>query len=198
MAIINNTNNIPSLIFTSELNNYQSQSVHFCLPIHKKIEKTSTLIKYLRYFDIHMPFSSNDEVLNIKGNLKFPYLEFDISKFTNTKKVIVFELLLNNYFYKKNIWAVVRNISVRALQNRRSKNRRSENGLYNRDFPLLKYIGKWKNIDKKKTQFILLNPVDLNSLNKCYLEYNLIPIGGSLNFALKNIEFQNIDIRSME
>ena len=189
MVIINNTNNFPSLIFSSELDNYQSQSIQFCLPISNTITSTNILVDYLQYFDIYMPFSLNDEVINIKSILKFPYLEFDLSKITNSKKSMTFKFEIENPFLIKRRFYNVRKFSLRGFKIRRLRGK-----IQNRDFLALNYIGSWKNINKRTTHFIILNPIDLKNLNDCYIEYNLIPIGGSLNFGLKNIEIENIDI----
>lgn len=186
MSLIKNTNNIPGLIFSSELNDYESQFIQFCIPIHKKISKIHDLIYYLSDFEICMPFSYKNEILNIPAIFNFPYLEFDLRKKTGHNIKFQFEIETFNSEIRRN--------PIRRILGNPSKFKIHILRLRSSDFPKLDYFGNWSNINKRNTQFVLLNPIDLKKLNDYYRNFDILPIGGTLNFGLeKYSENKNIE-----
>lgn len=187
MSIIKNTNNIPGLIFSSELENYQSQNIQFCIPINKSISSLRHLIDYLYHFDIYMPFSYKNDIVNIPAIINFPYLEFDLRKNLGINSVIKFEIeMFNNQTRRRPIRRRtsqgITKFKIHILR------------LMSSAFPKLNYLGNWPYIDKKRTQFILLNPIDLKGLNECYKKYQILPVGGTLNFGLDKFYVENKNI----
>lgn len=186
MSLIKNTNNIPGLIFSSELNDYESQFIQFCIPINKKISKVNDLIYYLSGFEISMPFSYKNEILNVSAMFNFPYLEFDLRKKIGHNIKFQFEIETFNIETRRN--------PIRRILGNPSKFKIHILRLRSSDFPKLDYFGNWPNIHKRNTQFVLLNPIDLGSLNDFYKKYDILPIGGTLNFGLeKYSENKNIE-----
>lgn len=177
MSLIKNTNNIPGLIFSSELNDYQSQFIQFCIPINKKISKVNDLIYYLNDFDISMPFSYKNEILNVPAIFNFPYLVFDFRKIKGHFIKFQFEIETFNSETRRN--------PIRRIIGNPTKFKIHILRLRSSDFPKLDYFGNWPNINKRNTQFVLLNPIDLKSLNDFYKKYDILPIGGTLNFGLE-------------
>lgn len=187
MAIIKNMNNIPGLIFSSELENYQSQFIQFCIPINKNISSLRHLIDYLNHFDIYMPFSYKDDIINIPAIINFPYLEFDLQKNLDINTVIRFEIEI---FNDKTTRKPIKRRTSQGITKFKIRFFR----LMNSAFPKLNYLGNWRYIDKRRTKFILLNPIDLKSLNECYKKYEILPVGGTLNFGLDKSYNENKNI----
>lgn len=186
MSLIKNTNNIPGLIFSSELNDYESQFIQFCIPINKKISKINNLKYYLSDFEISMPFSYKNETLNVPAIFNFPYLEFDLQKKIGHNIKFQFEI---ETFNNK-----TRRYPIRRILGKSSKFKIHFLRLRSSDFPKLDYFGNWPNINKRNTQFVLLNLIDLKSLNDFYKNYDILPIGGTLNFGLEKYpENKNIE-----
>jgi hypothetical protein len=189
MAVIKSNNDIPGLIFSSELDNYQSQFFQFCLPIHKNTLTVGQLINALGHFDIYMPFAYKNETINIKAKLSFPIIEFNLLSAIGINQTIKFEIELTNYNVNNYRTKYFRSVSIRSPKFRKLKIIFSGS-----TFTKLNYIGNWSGIDKKETQFILLKPSSLKSIEECYHSYNLIPIGTTLNFGLHNFKSNEIDI----
>lgn len=187
MTIIRNHDNSFGLVFPSEVNNFdQSQSISFCIAIPNRIRTQSELEGYLKRVDIIMPFYWDGKTVTVKGKIKFPTIELNVSKYAKVKPLLFNIEMLNEFSFNTKRPPVLKRISKISLSATRFYNRN-----FRSNFVRLKYQGD-SSIIKSNLYFILISPLDIKRYSELFLENKLLPIGATLKFGVENLEYMHV------
>lgn len=155
------------LVFPSELDDSNGQSILFTVPIIEPFTHPMDIVEYMESHTFYFPFLLNEKYIELEARGDFPDLLFNIPE---TQYQIVFEIDTDNlntwqYFY------------------------------YSRRFKLpwrnkshtIKYVGTNDKLILPKTSgFIPIAPVDLYEMDELYLEHKGIFVGLTPSFGMES------------
>lgn len=144
------------LVFPSEQEGYDNQSILFVIPIIEPFRDPIDLIEFFDHQEFYFPFLLGEKYYDLKAKLNFPDLVFSVPEM-NVE--IVFEVDSDNY------WA------WDFFPFRRRANRRT------------KYVGKQKNWLMKNNGFLTLLPVDLYEMDELFNKHKGVFVGLTPNFG---------------
>lgn len=195
MSLIDTSDTVNGLMFSSEIDNGYFQNIQFCIPVPRDINSFEHLSRYINNVNIYMPFSFNNDVISINAVSQFPYLIFDLQRKFGENVILKFKIELFNRHSSH-----VRHVRyLKSLRNSIKAMRVAYNfRLTTLVFSKFNYIGKAQFINKRTTQFILLKPIDVNSLNDYYKKYDVLPVGVTLKFANKEHFLKSDEERKYE
>lgn len=154
----------PGLVFTSEQEGYDSQSIYFGIPILEPINYWFDLIEYFDRHTFYFPFILGEKYFEIEAKVNFPELIFAIP---NNDIKITFEIDRNKF----GGWDFFPFIQ--------------------RSYNDLKYVGKHNKLFPKNKGFLTLLPVDLYKMNELYNNNQGVFVGLTPNFGNFNENYGN-------
>jgi hypothetical protein len=145
----------PGLVFTSEQQEYDSQSILFAIPLVEQFTHTFDLINDLKHAQIYFPFLLADEYLELDAVINFPDL-----KFTIPDKDIQITFAIDT----DNLWEW-------------------EFFPFRRLFKGAKYVGNAQKLIVKNNGFLTLLPIDLFEMDELFNEHKGVFVGLTPNFG---------------
>jgi hypothetical protein len=149
------------LIFSNEIENNNSQSIVYSLPIIQTINHPIEFFEYIESKQFYFPFLLGNDYLELPAKIEFPDLVFTIPK---TEFEIVFEIDL--YFtYQYGFWW---RPNPRKYFSKRN---------------ILRYVGKHSKIIPSNSDFIPILPVDLFEMDELYRKHKGVFVGLTPEFG---------------
>ncbi len=66
------------LVFSSELNEYDTQSLLFVVPLLRELHHFLDIVHYFKEYRPYFPFQINDKYLELEASIDFPELIFEV------------------------------------------------------------------------------------------------------------------------
>lgn len=144
------------LVFPSEQEGYDSQSILFTIPIVEPFRHSFDLLKFFDYQEFYFPFLLGEKYYDLKAKVNFPDLVFSVPE----KSIdIVFEIDRGNF----GVWEF---FPFRRRQYKRTK-----------------YVGKQNGLLMKTYDFMNLLPVNLYAMDELYNKHQGVFVGLTPNFG---------------
>ena len=156
MSIGQNKEGVNGFVFSSELEEHDSLSIIFTIPITSPFDHPSGIEEYFYFNTFYFPFSLRDKYLELEAKVNFPDMVFEVP---NTDFQVTFEIGQNDFYN----WPL-----YRFRRNRYGKHR---------------YVGNKNNLIKSNEGFITLLPVDLIEMDELYLQHRGTFVGLTPNFG---------------
>lgn len=145
----------PGLVFTSEQEDYDSQSILFAIPIVEPFRHPFDFIDNFEHQTIYFPFLLGDKYFDLEAKMNFPELVFTVP---DKNIQITFEIGIDN------MWG------WDFFPFRRQP------------FKYTKYVGNQKLL-LKNNGFLTLLPVDLYEMDELYNKHQGVFVGLTPNFG---------------
>ena len=146
----------PGLVFTSEQEGYDSQSILYAIPLIEPFRHPFDFIENFEHQTIYFPFLLGDKYFDLEAKVNFPDLIFTIP---DKDIQITFEIDTDNF------------LGWEFFPFTRQLNRRT------------KYVGKQNKLLIKNSGFLSLLPVDLYEMDELYNKHQGVFVGLTPNFG---------------
>ncbi len=149
-------NNTMGLMFASEVENEDNQSIIYAVPFTQPFHHPFELIEFIERNEFYFPIEIDGKYFELKAKVEFPELVFIIPE---TEAKISFKIRFEDFPE----WPL----------------RHYKNHLR------YKYVGKENKIIPKNNGFLIIQPIDLYELDEFYLKHKGIFVGMTPNFGEK-------------
>ncbi|SRR5258706_677921 len=146
----------PGLVFTSEQEGYDNQSILFAIPVVEPLNHPFEFIERFEHQTIYFPFLLEDKYLELKAKVNFPDLIFAIP---NKDIQITFTIDTDN-FWGWDFFSFRRQFKGHT-----------------------KYVGKQNKLLLNNNGFLTLLPVDLYEMDELYNKHRGVFVGLTPNFG---------------
>ncbi|MBE7171835.1 MAG: hypothetical protein INR73_14705 [Williamsia sp.] len=154
------------LMFTSEQENFTSQSILFTVPIIEPFAHPIDVFNYVESYKFYFPFLLNERYMELEAKVNFPEFVFNVPE---TKYQVAFEADADNFYNWQYYLSLVFKSPKRPLHRN------------------LKYVGNADKLIPNKTfGFVTLAPIDLYEMDELYLEHKGVFVGLTSNFGFES------------